>query len=30
MEPVEFTEEERIEKETLMARGFTNWDRREF
>jgi len=30
MEPVDFTEEERIEKETLMARGFTNWDRREF
>lgn len=27
---VEFTEEEKIEKEALLSRGFVNWDRRDF
>ena len=30
IEPVDFTEEEKIEKETLMSLGFLNWDRRDF
>ena len=30
VEPVEFTEEDQIEKDALIARGFTNWDRRDF
>ena len=25
-----FTEEEKIEKDALMERGFINWDRRDF
>lgn len=30
VENVDFTEEEKIEKEALLARGFLNWDRRDF
>jgi len=30
IDPVDFTEEEKIEKEALIARGFINWDRRDF
>ena len=30
VELVEFTEEDRIEKDALMSRGFINWDRRDF
>lgn len=30
MEYVDFTEEEKIEKDFLMNEGFLNWDRRDF
>ena len=30
MDVDEFTEEERIEKNYLMSKGFVNWDRRDF
>jgi SWI/SNF-related matrix-associated actin-dependent regulator of chromatin subfamily A member 5 len=30
VEHIEFTEEEKIEKDALMERGFINWDRRDF
>jgi hypothetical protein len=30
MEFVEYTEEEKIEKEFLLNEGFLNWDRRDF
>lgn len=30
VQQVEFTEEEKIEKETLLSRGFLKWDRRDF
>lgn len=30
IETIEFTEEDKIEKEALLSRGFINWDRRDF
>lgn len=30
VEYVEFTEEDRIEKDILLSKGFTNWDRRDY
>ena len=30
VEYVEFTEEDKIEKDYLLSKGFTNWDRRDY
>ena len=30
VEHIEFTAEEKLEKDALMERGFINWDRRDF
>lgn len=30
VDPIEFTEEDKIEKDALLARGFINWDRKDF